>query len=116
MNILLTSAGRRSYLVQYFKEALKTAGCGGAVHAANSQPAASFAAADRTVVTPLIYDQYYIPFLLDYCRRWEIGLLIPLFDIDLPVLAAHRAEFEAAGTLLVTADADAVAILSLIHI
>lgn len=110
MNILLTSAGRRSYLVQYFKEALKTAGCGGAVHAANSQPAASFAAADRTVVTPLIYDQYYIPFLLDYCRRWEIGLLIPLFDIDLPVLAAHRAEFEAAGTLLVTADADAVAI------
>ncbi len=29
MNILLTSAGRRSYLVQYFKEALKQRAAGG---------------------------------------------------------------------------------------
>ena len=31
MNILLTSAGRRRYLVQYFKEALRLGGCGGLV-------------------------------------------------------------------------------------
>ncbi len=110
MNILLTSAGRRSYLVQYYKEALEKAGCGGLVHAANSQPGPSFAVADRTAVTPLIYDEAYIPFLLDYCRIWEIRLLIPLFDIDLPVLAAHRDEFLAVGTLVVTADQEAVEI------
>lgn len=110
MNILLTSAGRRSYLVQYFKEALKKAGCGGLVHAANSRPGPAFAAADRTVVTPLIYEDVYIPFLLDYCRTWEIRLLIPLFDIDLPVLAAHREEFQAVGTLVVTAGREAVEI------
>ena len=77
MNILLTSAGRRSYLVQYFKEALKMAGCGGAVHAANSQPAASFAAADRTVVTPLIYDQYYIPGALSHDHQAALGHGLP---------------------------------------
>ncbi|MGN0371247.1 MAG: ATP-grasp domain-containing protein [Enterocloster sp.] len=104
MNVLLTSAGRRSYLVSYFKEALRKADCGGLVHAANSQISPAFAYADKTVVTPLIYDKNYIPFLLEYCRREKIGLLIPLFDIDIPVLAAHREEFAASGTIVVTAD------------
>ena len=104
MNILLTSAGRRSYLVQYFKEALRLGGCGGLVHAANSCQCPAFACADRSVVTPIIYDQGYIPFLLEYCKREEIGMLIPLFDIDVPVLAAHREAFASAGTVVVTAD------------
>lgn len=108
LNILLTSAGRRTYLVEYFKEALMMAGQAGEVHAANSQISPAFYAADRHVVTPLIYDPQYIPFLLDYCRMWKIGLLIPLFDIDIPVLAAHREEFAAAGTTVVTAEPDKV--------
>ena len=110
MNILLTSAGRRSYLVQYFKEALRLGGCGGLVHAANSCQCPAFACADRSVVTPIIYDQGYIPFLLEYCKREAIGMLIPLFDIDVPVLAAHREAFASAGTVVVTADPEAVGI------
>lgn len=110
MNILLTSAGRRTYLVEYFKEALRMAGEPGLVHAANSKVSPAFFAADQTAVTPLIYSQEYIPFLLDYCRKWEIRLLIPLFDIDLPVLAAARERFESQGTIVVTADAQAVEI------
>lgn len=108
MNILLTSAGRRTYLVKYFKEALKMAGEPGEVHVANSKVSPAFWAADQKVVTPLIYDREYIPFLLDYCRRWEIGLLIPLFDIDLPVLSSCREAFRAQGTTVVTADREAV--------
>lgn len=108
MNILLTSAGRRGYLVRYFKEALREAGLKGLVHAANSQESPAFAAADKTVVTPLIYDPGYIGFLLDYCKKWEISLLIPLFDIDLPVLAAHKAEFLKAGTRIAAAEPWAV--------
>ena len=73
MNILLTSAGRRTYLVNYFKEALRMAGFTGLVHAANSESSPAFFAADRQVITPLIYDSEYIPFLLDYCKKWEIG-------------------------------------------
>lgn len=106
MNILLTSAGRRTYLVEYFKEALQMAGVEGQVHTANSQECPAFYAADQWVKTPLIYEPEYIPFLLDYCKHKQIGMVIPLFDIDVPVLAAHRNEFGAIGTILVTADED----------
>ena len=47
MNILLTSAGRRTYLVEYFKEALQMAGVEGQIHTANSQECPAFYAADR---------------------------------------------------------------------
>ncbi len=104
MNILLTSAGRRGYLVTYFKEALVRAGCGGKVHAANSSDCAAFEYADRAVLAPLIYDREYIPFLLDYCKENRIDLLLPLFDVDVPVLAAAREEFASVGTTVVTAD------------
>lgn len=106
MNILLTSAGRRSYLIQYFKTALEQAGCGGLVHAANSTRCPAFSCADRTAVTPMIYDKAYIPFLLEYCKREDIRLLIPLFDLDVPVLAAHREAFGAQGVIVVTADSE----------
>lgn len=103
-NILLSSAGRRTYLVEWFREAL---GGRGLVHASNSDPAAtSLAAADRGVVTPLIYSEAYVPFMLDYCERERIGAIVPLFDVDIPVLAAHRAEFEAIGCFPVVAPVD----------
>lgn len=103
-NILLSSAGRRTYLVEWFREAL---GGRGLVHASNSDAAAtSLAAADRGVVAPLIYSDEYIPFMLDYCKRERIGAIVPLFDVDVPVLAAHRSEFEAIGCFPVVAPAD----------
>ena len=101
-NILLTSAGRRSYLVKYFQEALNGSG---QVHAANSSPLSpAMQAADKSVITPIIYSNEYIPFLLDYCKANNISLVIPLFDIDLPVLAANREKFHAAGVTLLVSD------------
>ncbi len=106
MNILLTSAGRRSYLVKYFKEAL---GDSGLVHAANSSPlSTAFLYADKTVVTPLIYDDEYIPFLFDYCKKNNIHAIISLFDIDLMVLARNKAAFEAEGIRVIVADEEAI--------
>lgn len=105
MNLLLTSAGRRGYLVDYFKEAL----AGGKVYAANSDSRApAFSAADGHVVTPLIYEEDYIPFLLSYCREKEISLLISLFDIDLPVLAANKERFRQAGVRVAVSDPDVI--------
>lgn len=99
MNVLLTSAGRRSYLVRYFKNALAGRG---RVLAANSADCPSFHVADGFVVTPLIYSDDYIPFLLDYCRREGVGLLIPLFDVDIPVLARKANLFESIGVRVVS--------------
>ncbi len=106
INILFTSAGRRSYLIRFFREALD--GCG-KVFAANSSPlSTALEEADEGVVTPLIYDGAYIPFLLDYCREKKIDVLMSLFDIDLPVLARHKAEFEKIGTRVLVSDPDFV--------
>ncbi len=107
INILLTSAGRRTYLVEYFKEAIAGRG---SVHAANSQVCQAFSAADQWTVTPLIYDKNYIPFLLDYCRDNGIKMLIPLFDIDLPVLAANRGEFAKIGVDVIVSQPEVVEI------
>ena len=58
MNILLTSAGRRSYLVDYFKEAVVK--YDGKVHVSNSTKlCSSFECADYTFVTPDIYSNEY---------------------------------------------------------
>lgn len=106
MNVLLTSVGRRTYLVEYFKKAV---GEKGKVCVANSSALSpAFAAADHAVVTPLIYDPEYIPFLKQYCQEQEIGMLVSLFDIDLPVLAKHKKEFEEIGVQMVVSDYEAV--------
>ena len=54
MNILITSVGRRSYMIDYFKEVI---GEGGEVHVSNSSDITpAFNRADKCIVTPLIYD------------------------------------------------------------
>lgn len=94
-NILLTSVGRRAYLVRWFKEALDGSG---EVHAVNSSlMSTGLEAADISSVSPIIHSSDYIPFLLEYCVDNRIGALIPLFDIDIPVIAENRKAFEEIG-------------------
>lgn len=101
-NILITSVGRRGYLVKYFKEVL---GEYGQVHVANSSNITpAFQYADKTVVTPLIYDQGYIDFIIKYCKENDIKLVISLFDIDLPVLAKNHKRFERENIKLIVSN------------
>lgn len=106
MNILLTSVGRRSYIINYFKEALNGLG---EVHVSNCHDnTPAFLLADKSVVTPLIYDDKYIPFLLNYCKKSRIKLLMSLFDADLPVLARHKSEFLDVGTVVIVSGAEII--------
>lgn len=106
MNILLTSAGRRAYVIDYFKQ------CKGIekVYASNSEYTIALKRADGYFISPLIYDTEYITKLIEFCRREQISALLSLFDIDLLVLARHREEFEAAGVRLILAPAPFVEI------
>lgn len=101
MNILLTSVGRRTYLIEYFRQAL--AGIG-KVYASNSVLTYSLLQADGYVLTPNIYDESYISFLLKYCQNQNIQAVISLFDIDLPVLAKNKSLFEQQGITIVVSD------------
>lgn len=108
MNILLTSVGRRSYLVEYFKEALSRNGKVYVSNSSNISPA--FQYADEYVVTPLIYDKEYISFLRNYCLEKNIKAIISLFDIDLLVLAKHKKEFEDIGIKIIVSDESVIEI------
>ena len=106
MNILLTSVGRRSYLVKYFQEAL---GAGGQVHVSNSSPITpAFLCADKSTVTPLIYEDDYISFLKNYCSENKIEAVISLFDIDLPILSANKKVFEEIGVKVIVSNSDVI--------
>ena len=108
LNLLLTSVGRRSYLVEYFKDVING---NGEVHVTNSSAISpSFSVADKAVVTPLIYEDSYIPFLLNYCVQHDIKAIISLFDIDLPVLSKNRDKFKSIGTNVIVSDFDTVEI------
>lgn len=101
INILLTSVGRRTYMVNYFKEALNGIGL---VHAANSVETYSLSIANKSVITPLIYNENYIEFLLNYCLENNIKAVISLFDIDLPVLAKNKVRFAEHGISVIVSD------------
>ena len=107
MNILLTSAGRRTYLVQYFKDALHP---DGKVFASNSLYTSALACADEFVISPLIYAPDYIDFLLDYAKEKKISAIIPLFDIDAAVLARNADRFSAEGIAVVTGPAESLTV------
>lgn len=106
INILLTSVGRRSYLVKYFKDELNDFGSVYVANSSNLSPA--FQVADGAVVTPLIYDENYIPFLLEYCKDKDINVIISLFDIDLPVLSQNKDLFNQNGIQVVVSDPDVI--------
>lgn len=103
MNILLTSVGRRNYMVEYFKEALLP--FGGKVFALNSHPnAAGLCVADESALSPLIYDDHYKEFLLNYCIKNKISLVFSLFDIELPVLSSLKPHFAKNGIQIIVGD------------
>lgn len=96
INALLTSAGRRNYLVEYFREALRGRGQVFAADAREGAPALQ--EADGVVVVPPVSSPHYVDALLEFCEGQQIELLVPLSDFELPGLAAARARFAALGT------------------
>lgn len=106
MNILLTSIGRRNYVVDYFKRALHGIG---KVIGSNSVPESSgMLVADRSYLSPPIISRDYIPFLLDLCLREKIRAVIPFLDMDVAALSLHKHEFEDQGVNVIVSDHDVI--------
>lgn len=98
MNILITTAGRRTYIIDYFKQALEDRG---KVIATNSIYTYSLSHADDYLLTPSFYSNEYIPTILDICKRKAVNAVISLIDADAKVLSEHHEEFKKIGTYLV---------------
>jgi carbamoyl-phosphate synthase large subunit len=102
ISVMLTSVGRRAYLVKYFKEVV---GDRGKVIATNSNPdATGMLAADIACVVPRADDPSFIPSLLDICRKYSVKLLMSLHDWEAPFITAQREKFREVGTMPVVSD------------
>ena len=100
MNILLTCAGRRNYIVDYFREALRE--IGGKVFAANStEYSTALIASELGFVLPSLYDPNYIEVILKICQEFNINAVVSLFDLELPILAQARDRFTEKNIFLV---------------
>lgn len=98
MNVLLTCADNHDDLVEAVREALFGVG---QVFAADSQlSVAGLQEADAVVLLPPVGDAHYIDALLAFLKQQPIDVLLPLSEVELPLLSTARAELAALGTLL----------------
>ncbi len=109
MNVLCTSAGRRVALVRAFQAAVGP--YGGRVIAADLSRASSAShVADTGVTVPRVTDPSYVERVVALCEEHHIGLVVPLIDPELPVLAAARDRLAAVGAVLVASGPETAAV------
>lgn len=108
MNLLFTCAGRRTYLINYFKEAL--AGDGLIVCADMQLSAPALSAADIRIQVPGVYDSHYVEKVLEICKDYQIKLLISLNDLELPILSDRKSEFESIGVRVAVSSPEVIRI------
>lgn len=106
MNLLFTCAGRRTYLLKYFKEQL---GDDGIIIGTDMQlTAPALSAADIKVQVPAVYDSTYIDKTLGICKKYQVEVLISLNDLELPILAEQKERFQAIGTKVIVSDPEVI--------
>ena len=106
MNILFTCAGRRTYLLKYFKENMSAEDKVVATDMQLSAPALQ--AADVKLQVPAVYDPKYIDITLNICKEQKINALISLNDLELPILAENKVKFEALGVKVIVSDPEVI--------
>lgn len=106
MNILFTCAGRRVYLLRYFKDIIKNEGLIIATDMQLSAPALMFA--DVKIQVPSVYAENYVDVTLGICLKYNIDLLIPLNDLELPILSMQKKRFEDINVEVLVSDTDII--------
>ncbi len=110
MNILFTCAGRRNYLIQYFKKIIGDSGKTIAVDSDTMAPA--FADADISITVPPLYDKSYMAALLEIINDYKVDLVIPLNDLELPIMASNKEQLQANGAKVIISDPDLIDLCS----
>lgn len=106
MNILFTCAGRRTYLLKYFKENMQP---GDIIVATDMQISApALQAADVKVQVPAVYAENYVDITLDICKQHSIDILISLNDLELPILSENKARFDELNVNLIVSSPEVI--------
>lgn len=106
MNILFTCAGRRTYLLKYFKENMADDDLVVATDMQLSAPALQVA--DVKLQVPAVYDPEYVNITLNICKDQKIDALLSLNDLELPILSENKARFEELGVKVIVSDPEVI--------
>ncbi len=106
MNILFTCAGRRTYLLKYFKENLLSSDLIIATDMQLTAPALQVA--DVKIQVPSVYDSKYIDTTIDICKSYKINALISLNDLELPILSVNKHLFESIGVEVIVSSPEVI--------
>jgi len=110
-NVLLTSVGRRVELTRLFRRSYDLLGIDGQLVATDMDALApALQTVDRPYKVPGVSDPEYIDVIEEICAREQIDLLLPLNDLDIPVLANAKPKFEALGVRTAVVDPEAAVI------
>lgn len=102
MNIIFTCAGRRTYLLRYFKDNLSE---GDKIVATDMQLSApALQVADVKLQVPAVYDPEYVNITLNICKEHKIDALLSLNDLELPILAENKSRFEEIGVKVIVSE------------
>lgn len=102
LNVLFTCAGRRNYLLQYFREALQ--GRGKVLTTDASPTAPAMMEADRAFVVPRVDDPCYFDVITALAVEHDVRLLVSLNDLELPYLAREKARLREMGILPIVSE------------
>jgi carbamoyl-phosphate synthase large subunit len=111
LNVLFTSAGRRVELLRAFRAAYGSLELEGNIIALDIDPLApALQMADRRYLIPRLDDPAFIPSLVEICRIEQVGLVYPLIDWDIQLLADHRDEIEKTGARVAVVSSQAASL------
>ncbi len=98
-NILVSSAGRRVSLIRDCQHDLRSLFPEAAVVATDLQPELSSACqvADVSAALPHVGSAHYLDALESVCSEYEVALILPTIDTELPVLANAAQRLRAGG-------------------
>jgi len=91
MNILITSAGTRNKVVQYFKKEFE--GIGKVITTDMNNLAPAIYESDNFYLVPRIDDPTYIDKLIDICKKEKIDCLFALIDPELSLISKNKEKF-----------------------
>ncbi|MDP0494015.1 MAG: ATP-grasp domain-containing protein [Fusobacterium sp. JB021] len=100
MNILITSAGRRTKLIEEFKENFDRVV---ATDLSNLAPA--IYKADNYYIVPCIKDDNYILTILEICKKEKIDGILSLIDPELEILSRYKEKFKEIGVTVIGSSA-----------
>lgn len=103
-NILVSAAGRRAELIQCFQSSLAELGLEGQVLGADaSSLAPARGVADGFVTIPVVWDDAYLPRMVELVESRSITLVVPTIDTELPYLDRYRHQLGDAGAFVLVA-------------